>query len=179
MVHGGSRLRLVIATAVVLLTAGCTHTRPAPRSTSSSVSAVNRASSPAATNPAPTGSSTQAHGLPGVIWECTSPPPQSQQAGVEPRSIVLTCADNGTGVEDVVWTSWTASAASGSGRLWQKDCVPDCASGGISHYAAVITLDRPVRTAKGLLFSRLIAKYTAVGPGGHASDQFRLPLPPE
>ena len=116
---------------------------------------------------------------PGVIWDCTAPPPQGQMAKAMPTSIVVTCADNGIGVQDLVWTSWTTTSASGSGRLWENNCAPSCALGTFGYYPASITLSGPVTTAKGVLFSRLSVNYTTTGPDGHTTDHFMLPLPPD
>jgi hypothetical protein len=118
--------------------------------------------------------------LPGVIFECTSPPPAAQQSKVQPSSIVLACADNGLGVADLAWTDWTATSASGTGKVWENNCTPNCAMGKFGYYPATITLAGVENTASnGPLFSQLTAVYQGTGPNGHTIDQFRLPMPPE
>ena len=117
--------------------------------------------------------------LPRVIADCTAPPPQAQQTQVEPTSITVTCADNGIGVQDVVWTSWTASSASGNGTVWEKTCKPDCASGPIGMYPASISVSGVKATSVGNLFTRMTVTYQGAGPNGHTTDQFGLPLPPQ
>jgi hypothetical protein len=117
--------------------------------------------------------------LPEVISDCTAPPPTAQQSRVVPTSIVLACADNGLGVEALTWTQWTATSASGTGKVWEKICTPSCAQGKIGYYPAPITLSGVENTASnGPLFSQLTAVYEGTGPNGHTVDHFGLPLPP-
>jgi hypothetical protein len=125
------------------------------------------------------GAATSAHpsALPGVLANCNESPPHVPQ--VKPSGIDLACADNGNGVENIVWTSWTASSARGSGRVWQKRCVPDCASGGIDTFPASISLSGVRITPDGPIFLNLLAVYQGAGPNGHTSDQFSLPTPPQ
>ena len=117
--------------------------------------------------------------LPAVIWECTSPPPLGQQSTVKPTSIVIACADNGIGVDKLAWTNWTTTAAVGTGRVWENNCVPNCATGTIRSYPASITLSRVADTSEGPLFTHLTAVYHPVGPLGRTIGQFQLPSPPE
>ena len=117
--------------------------------------------------------------LPAVVWECTSPPPRGQQSTVKPTSIVIACADNGIGVDNLAWTTWTTTAAAGTGRVWEKNCVPNSATGTISYYPASVTLSRVADTSEGPLFTRLTAMYHSVGPQGRSIGQFQLPSPPE
>jgi hypothetical protein len=62
------------------------------------------------------------------------------QQQVEPRSIVLACADQNSLVSDITWTSWTSDLASGSGTLEQNDCIPDCAAGHFHSYPVLLAL---------------------------------------
>jgi hypothetical protein len=50
-------------------------------------------------------------------------------ATVEPKEIILTCADLGEIVQGVSWSSWTATSATGVGTWLYKDCTPSCATG--------------------------------------------------
>lgn len=59
---------------------------------------------------------------------------------VAPSTIVITCADHGTGVQDVHWTSWTPKLASGYATFWQNDCTPSCAEGHIYYYPSLDVL---------------------------------------
>ncbi|HXQ75636.1 MAG TPA: hypothetical protein VN791_04005 [Acidimicrobiales bacterium] len=117
--------------------------------------------------------------LPGVIADCTAPPPQAQQSQVEPTSISLACADNGVGVEKLVWTRWTETNAIGNGEVWENNCTPNCANGTIETYSASMSLSGVETTTAGRLFSHLTVAYQGKGPNGRTSEQFSLPLPPE
>jgi len=48
----------------------------------------------------------------------------------------------------MTWSSWSASAASGSGTALIDDCNPSCAGGHIYHVAVVVNFSRPVRACK-------------------------------
>ena len=118
------------------------------------------------------------HRLPGVLSDCTAPPPMGQRVQVAPVSIVLACADNGLGVASLDWTTWTEIAATGTGVVWENDCKPDCAMGTVEYYPASITLSGVQASGPGrLVFSKLTAVYRGRGPAGHATDHFCLPLP--
>ena len=118
--------------------------------------------------------------LPGVIADCTAPAPQAQQTQIEPTSISLACADDGEGVEDLVWTNWTPTGASGKGEVWENNCTPDCAGGTIGTYPASVALTGVDDTAAdGPLFTQLSVVYQGPGPSGNSTEQFRLPEPPE
>jgi hypothetical protein len=51
-----------------------------------------------------------------------------------PASCTVTCADDGTGIEDMHWTSWTSRLARGHGTFYQNDCTQDCAAGKVIRY---------------------------------------------
>lgn len=117
--------------------------------------------------------------LPGVIADCTAPPPAAQKATVRPVSIILACADDGLGVEDLHWTMWTAGVAVGTGWVWENECTPDCAAGVVKSYSATVTLSGVVMTrADGVLFSELTVTYRGLGPQRQTSSRFPLPLVP-
>ena len=67
-----------------------------------------------------------------MVANCAAAAPYSLSK--EPLSITLACADAGIGVRDMLWMSWTPTTATGSGLLWEKLCVPDCATGKIGYY---------------------------------------------
>jgi hypothetical protein len=59
---------------------------------------------------------------------------------VEPKRIVLTCADAGILLRSLSWDSWNTAKAKGQGKLFVKDCDPNCAEGGVDKYRAKVTL---------------------------------------
>ena len=62
----------------------------------------------------------------------------ANKAQARPGGYVLACADGGTGLENLHWTSWTPRLASGYGTEYQNDCRPNCAEGHEHYYAALV-----------------------------------------
>jgi hypothetical protein len=60
------------------------------------------------------------------------------KAQIRPGGYVLACADGGTGLENLHWTSWTPRLASGYGTEYQNDCRPSCAEGHEHYYPALV-----------------------------------------
>lgn len=71
-----------------------------------------------------------------VVLNCMD----KDKAQVRPGTIYLACADNGIGVADLHWASWTSELGSAYGTAWVNDCKPDCAAGHIHHYPVVVVL---------------------------------------
>jgi hypothetical protein len=82
---------------------------------------------------------------------------------VEPSSYVLTCADDGTGLTDVHWTSWTSHLASAYGTFYENTCTPNCAEGKINHYRALVTL-YDLAAVKGYPSDRRYVEMTVIFP---------------
>jgi hypothetical protein len=59
---------------------------------------------------------------------------------VAPSTIIISCADAGTGVQNVYWTTWSPNLASGYGTFWENDCTPNCAAGHFNHYPSLDVL---------------------------------------
>jgi hypothetical protein len=113
---------------------------------------------------------------PGVLADCTDPPPFKLQR--EPTSIVVACADGGLGAKDLTWSAWTATGARGNGTVYENDCTPDCADGVFKDYPASITLSAVRSTSVGAAFTVLKATYDGAGPNGNQTDTFHLEIPP-
>ncbi|MBC3840896.1 hypothetical protein GXW82_13310 [Streptacidiphilus sp. 4-A2] len=69
-----------------------------------------------------------------VIYDCSGKP------SPRPASLVLTCADAGWVLEGLNWTDWGRPTASATGKWSEKNCKPNCASGGMSTYPATVTV---------------------------------------
>ena len=78
--------------------------------------------------------STRAAAAKYVVLDCSSNPV------VMPSTYVIACADAGMGVQDLRWTSWTPTLASGYGTFWENDCTPNCAEGHIHYYRSLEVL---------------------------------------
>ena len=109
---------------------------------------------------------------PGVIADCGSAPPH--RLTIRPSSITLACADNGWGIQDLTWTSWTPSAATGHGMFWDKLCKPSCADGKIGNYPVAVRLSAVKTTGQRPWFSRLTLTWEANRPPRSVPDSFRL-----
>jgi len=89
----------------------------------------------------------------------------------------VACADDGLGVEDMTWNDWTASAAAGQGRLWEKLCQPNCAEGKIGTYPVAVALSAVRSSSSGPWFSRLTVAWKGRRPPGTLPGSFPLTRP--
>ncbi|HEY2265051.1 MAG TPA: hypothetical protein VGI96_20675 [Streptosporangiaceae bacterium] len=121
------------------------------------------------------GGTAAASPLPRVAADCASASPH--RLSTRPSSITLACADNGWGVQDLTWTSWTTSAAVGHGVFWDKLCKPSCAAGKIGTYPVAIRLSAVKTTGQGRWFSQLTLTWKANRPPRPVPDRFRLAPP--
>ena len=110
-----------------------------------------------------------------VVADCAAAAPYPLSR--EPLSITLACADAGIGVQDMLWTSWTTKTATGSGLLWEKLCVPDCAAGKMGYYPVEVTLSAVRASAKGQWFSELTVSWEGSRPPNQTPDTFTLMSP--
>jgi hypothetical protein len=86
------------------------------------------------------------------------------KAQVKPRAYVLACADNGIGLQNMRWTSWTAKLASGYGTERENDCQPNCAEGHVHHYPVLAVLWGNA-SVQGHPAERRYTKVTLIYPG--------------
>ena len=154
----------------LLVLAACSHhtTASQPRPTTTSTALVTTTVAP--TTVAPTTTVAPVDRSIAVYGDCKTPT-------VEPRQIVMTCADYGEILDNLHWTSWTARSASAVGTLVYNDCTPNCAEG---HHHSVpdlhVTLTRPVRGATSqLVWSQV--EYSPKPPGYQPGPE-SLPVRP-
>lgn len=154
-------------------------TQPAaPSSAPATASPVATPPVATTTGPPPAASSPPVPGstYPGVIADCTSAPPH--RLSIRPAAIVLACADNGLGVQQLTWTAWGASTATGQGTFWEHVCTPYCAaSSKYAHFPVSVTLSRVKTSAQGQWFSRLTVTWQGKRPSGTMPDVFPLEAP--
>lgn len=157
-------------------TAGPSHS--SPPANNNSASPASTVSPDPANTPVPTASPspTTAAALPGVVAECTNPPPLTLSE--RPAAIVVACADNGEGVEHMTWSGWTASGATGHGSLWLKSCKPSCAAGGFDHFPVSVTLSNVKSSPHGRYFGTLTISFSSHRPQGTLPTSYGL-LPPQ
>ena len=64
----------------------------------------------------------------------------SRKLEVKPRDFTTACADNGFGMTNMRWTSWTSHLASGYGTVYENDNYPNHAEGRIYQVSALVVL---------------------------------------
>lgn len=136
---------------------------PGQLSTPSESSAPSASNRPASS---PQAAGTTANARP-VVFDCLNHPV------IEPSSYVLTCADNGSFLYYLKWTSWTAGRATAAGVHELNDCTPNCAEGKFHKYPAVITFWRPESLAGHpgeKYFTRITVRYTGPRPPMYMSN---------
>ena len=102
-----------------------------------------------------------------VVFDCLNRPV------VEPSNYVLTCADNGSFLYYLTWSSWTAARATATGVHELNNCTPNCAEGKFQKYPAVITFWRPEPLAGHpgeTYFTRITVRYTGPRPPMYMSN---------
>jgi hypothetical protein len=71
--------------------------------------------------------------------------------GIRPRSLDVSADGRLQGLR---WSRWSASTATGTGRMRLRDCDPTCASGGIEELAATVKLSAPRLCGRATYFDR-------------------------
>ena len=79
-------------------------------------------------------------------------------------TVVLSCADANSELQSTDWISWSARGARGSTDFGLNLCTPDCAASSIRFFpASTVRLLDAKRTAKGLVFTRVVVSYSVNG----------------
>lgn len=142
--------------------------RGSSAATSAHVATTSPSAHAAATSPATASepvsnaqsAGTEARTLP-VLFDCLNHPV------VKPSSYIFTCADDGSFLYYLKWTSWTSVRATAVGVHELNDCTPNCAEGKFRKYPAVITFWRPEALAGHpgeKYFTRVTVSYTGPRP---------------
>jgi len=81
-------------------------------------------------------------GMPTAVADAGTPVIRlcGNELAVKPQHIVFTCADNTWAIDNLVWRSWGADGATGSGIQYQRACVPNCATGQATYTPVTINL---------------------------------------
>ena len=149
--------------------AGSTPKRSAPSPTTLNRASTSTSSTNSTTSVPPT-TATPVDTRILVYGDCKTPT-------FEPSGIVLTCGDYGWILEDLHWSSWTATKATAVGTFVYNDCNPNCAQG--QHHsvpATQVTLTTPVRGAGGqMVWSRL--EQSPQPPGYQTGPNHGAPFP--
>ncbi len=81
-------------------------------------------------------SSASAATAPSYVNDCGHPE-------YKPESLTQYCADAGTGVVRIKWSSWSSTRAVGTGSYYVNQCVPDCADGKLLWAKVKVVLSGP------------------------------------
>ena len=98
-------------------------------------------------------------------WDC-------EYSEHKPKAITLTCADGGHYVDEINWTNWNKTGATGTGNFYENLCVPSCAEGEQVSAPVKITLT-DVSPRKGKNYLRTLDITTQDGkdfPWGRANS---------
>lgn len=94
----------------------------------------------------------------------------------KPVELVLYCADAGQILNEITWSNWSPTTASGAGTSAANDCEPSCAEGKDVISAVEITLSAPVTSESGKrVFSKIELQYDKVQPTGVMDEILDLP----
>ncbi len=94
----------------------------------------------------------------------------------KPVELVLYCADAGQILNEITWSSWTPTEATGMGTSTANDCEPSCAEGNDVISAVEIKLSKPVTSESGKrVFSQIEIQYDKVQPSGVMDEVLDLP----
>jgi hypothetical protein len=64
----------------------------------------------------------------------------AQKTQVRPGTFVLACGDGNAALDSLNWSAWGSSGALASGTSGFNDCTPDCLSGHVHTFPALIVL---------------------------------------
>jgi hypothetical protein len=98
-------------------------------------------------------------------------------AQYKPSSITIACGDGNTFVENLKWSSWTQTSASGKGIYAFNDCKPDCVSGHLKTFATAVKLSHAQRCPKQkhMVFTDMALTFTGKRPT-HSKRTVKLSL---
>jgi hypothetical protein len=129
-----------------------------------------------------TSSTVVASATPTKVGATAKAVPQLEDCGmgknlVEPKTLVLACADANSVAESLVWTLWDSTTARAKGVYTWNLCVPYCAaSKKWGKTSADFGLGDPVHTRQGWLFEQLTVHIT--GSNWHEPRTWTLPEKP-
>jgi hypothetical protein len=110
----------------------------------------------------------------GVIADCVTAP---HWLSTQPAAIVLACADDGFGLENMTWTSWTKAGAVGQGAFRENLCQPSCAAGSTVTYPVAVRLSAVKASSIGPWFSLVTFTWKVGRPPSPPDNPLLLPAP--
>jgi hypothetical protein len=133
-----TKIAIVVIAALALIGAGTgiglvASARTAGTTAASTTTASTTAVGTATASAAATASARAPQPPRYVVADCN-------QWQTEPSVYLFTCADAGEGLQEVHWTTWSSTLASGYGTYYANQCTPDCAAGNFRDYPALVVL---------------------------------------
>lgn len=160
----GAGVVVVIAVVVVLIFATRRHSAAATApGTAAGLAAGNLSAAPAGT--ADTGSTVAT-----AVIDCTGDAPTTR-----PVSLNLTCGDGSVTFTHIVWTTWSADSATGTGLLGENNCTPNCAQGSVVTEPAAVVLSAPATQDGHPIYTAMTV--TPVAPNPRNFDPMSEKLP--
>jgi hypothetical protein len=102
-----------------------------------------------------------------VLFDC------SGRGVTGPASYIITCADAGTSLEGMHWTTWSSHFASAYGTFSENDCKPSCAVGHFRNYPVIVTAWGS-KSVKGHASERAYTELTVTFPGTSRPPVYEL-----
>ena len=94
---------------------------------------------------------------------------------VQPRQVVVTCADGGVTVMKITWSRWDANRARGTGTLAWNTCLPTtCVDGIVETYKVRVTLGRVASGPEAAVFTRMTLAFPEGGPAAAETATYTL-----
>ena len=79
-------------------------------------------------------------------------------------TVVLSCADGNSAIEQTHWSTWSAGGATGTTDFGVNLCTPTCVASRMRFFPrSSVRLVGAKRTSRGLLFTRAVITYTFHG----------------
>jgi hypothetical protein len=84
----------------------------------------------------------------------------------KPATLILACGDGNSFLQNLSWSTWSTTHATGKGSFVEDSCTPNCASGKAEKFATTIALSKPKKCAKKphRVFDDLSLTYTGKRP---------------
>lgn len=98
-----------------------------------------------------------------VLYGLCGPTSGPDPFPVEPETLLFGCDATGI-VNDITWTAWTDTEATGTGTAAVTGCDPSCAEGTTLTYPADIRLDTPVTIGCTAFYSHLTITFPGPAP---------------
>jgi serine/threonine protein kinase len=137
---GAAALAIAVGAATAFVASSSPHPNPGSSAAGSHSARTTLPASPTSTDPA--GSPSSSAAAAGTIAALPTVTIGSY-SGTQP-SVINMSSGRANQVQNIDWSSWTATNAYGQGVSYDDNCIPDCAGGTITPVPVQVTLSDPV-----------------------------------